>query len=76
MSVFVIVVTALLKDKAWRREIFYFLSIIPVSYTHLDVYKRQLLSRPLPQVMLYSEADGFRVARDHFPTDRLNWFQE
>lgn len=34
-----------------------------------------LLSRPLPQVMLYSQADGFRVARGHFPTDRLNWFE-
>lgn len=34
-----------------------------------------ILSRPLPQVILYSQANGFRVARGHFPTDRLNWFE-
>lgn len=33
------------------------------------------LSRPLPQVILYSERKGFRVARGNLPTDGLNWFQ-
>ncbi len=35
-----------------------------------------LLSRPLPQVFLYSERDGFRFVRGTVATDTLNWFQE
>lgn len=33
-----------------------------------------LLSRELPQVVLYSKQNKFRIARDNFPTDRLNYF--
>lgn len=32
------------------------------------------LSRDLPQVLLYSDKDKFRVARNSFPTDTLNYF--
>ena len=31
------------------------------------------LSRPLPQVLLYSEKEGFRVLRKSLPTDVLNY---
>ena len=34
------------------------------------------LSRDLPRVILYSESEGFRIARDSFRTDRLNWFPD
>lgn len=33
------------------------------------------LSRELPQVLLYSEKDNFRVARKNYPTDILNYFE-
>lgn len=33
------------------------------------------LSRELPQVILYSQKNNFRVARNHFPADALNYFQ-
>ncbi len=32
------------------------------------------LSRDLPQVIVYSETEGFRIARRHIAADRLNWF--
>ena len=34
---------------------------IPVSYTHLDVYKRQALGKSGPKVRLRSVADGQQV---------------
>lgn len=34
------------------------------------------LSRELPQVILYSKKDRFRLARSNFPTDVLNYFQK
>jgi diaminopimelate decarboxylase len=33
------------------------------------------LSRDLPQILLYSEQDKYRVARNSFPTDTLNFFE-
>jgi len=34
------------------------------------------LSRDLPKVLLYSEQDQFRLARDSFATDSLNYFKK
>lgn len=33
------------------------------------------LSRELPQVILYSKQDKFRLARNNFPTEKLNYFK-
>jgi len=33
------------------------------------------LSRDLPQILLYSAKDGFRIARPHLQTNVLNYFQ-
>ncbi len=35
-----------------------------------------LLSRDLPQIIIYSEKDGYRVARTHYATDIINYFQK
>lgn len=34
-----------------------------------------LLSRDLPQIIVYSQKDGYRVARTHYATDIINYFQ-
>lgn len=34
------------------------------------------LSRDLPQILLYSAKDGFRIARSHLQTNVLNYFQQ
>ncbi|SHH37654.1 diaminopimelate decarboxylase [Clostridium collagenovorans DSM 3089] len=34
------------------------------------------LSRELPQVILYSKENGFSLARNNFPTDKLNYIQD
>ncbi len=35
-----------------------------------------LLSRDLPQIIVYSQKDGYRVARTHYATDIINYFQK
>lgn len=35
-----------------------------------------LLSRDLPQIIVYSQKDGYRVARTHYATDIINYFKK